>query len=179
MKELIHQYKDSLLFIVKFVGLYLVLNTVYGFYVEYYHPLADPITKIVTNHVAQGLSLFHNQIDTVPDPLEPNIHLQLDRKNVVSVFEGCNSINVMIVYLAFIIAFKGSIKSTVIFIATGLITVYTINLLRVGMLFEVAWFYPQHLYFFHKYLFTAIIYLIVFAIWYVWIQRVKSEKQYD
>jgi exosortase family protein XrtF len=179
MKELLLQYKDSLLFIAKFVGLYLVLNTAYGFFVEHYEPRPDPITEIVTRHVAFGLSLFHDQIDQVPDPLEPNIHIQLDRKNVVSVFEGCNSVNVMIVYLAFIIAFKGSRKSTIIFVVLGFVVVYLINLLRVALLFEVAWFYPQHLYFFHKYLFTGIIYLIVFAIWYFWILRVKSESHHD
>lgn len=176
MKELIKQYKDSLLFIVKFVGLYLVLNTAYGFFVEYYETRPDPITSMVTNHVAIGLSLFHDHIDTVPDLREPNIHLQLNRENVVSVFEGCNSINVMIVFISFLIAFKGSVQATVIFACLGLIAVYIINLIRVGLLFEVAYYYPQHLYFFHKYLFTGIIYLIVFAIWYVWIQRVRSEK---
>lgn len=179
MKELVHQYKDSLLFIGKFVGLYLILNTGYGFFVSSYNPSPDPITSAVTNHVSWGLSWFHDQINTVPDVREPNIHLQKDFKNVVSVFEGCNSINVMIVFIAFLIAFKGSLKSTVIFAALGLMLIYIINLFRVGLLFEVAYYYPQHLYFFHKYLFTGFIYLIVFAIWYVWIQRVRFEKQHD
>lgn len=177
MKELLHQYKDSLLFIGKFVGIYILLNTAYGFFVSYYTPAPDPITSAVTRHVAIGLSWFHDQIRMVPDSTEPNIHLQRDFKNVVSVFEGCNSINVMIVFFAFIIAFKGSVRSTIIFTVLGLLMIYIINLLRVALLFEVAYYYPQHLYFFHKYLFTAIIYLIVFAIWYIWIQRVRSQKE--
>lgn len=176
MKQLLHQYKDSLLFIARFVGLYVFLNTIYGFFVEYYDPNPDPITSTVTEHVAKVLDLFHDKINTVPDATEPNIHLQLNGKNVVSVFEGCNSVNVMIVYIAFIVAFKGSLRATVKFSLIGLLFVYFINLLRVALLFEVAWFYPQHLYFFHKYLFTAVIYLIVFIIWFQWINRVKSEK---
>jgi exosortase family protein XrtF len=176
MKELLLQYKDSLLFIVKFVVIYLVLNTVYGFYVEFYYPHPDPITIAISEQVAFLLSVFHDQILISPDPDIPNIRLLKDNYLVISVYEGCNSVNVMIVYLAFIIAFKGSIKSTFIFIMLGFVVVYLINLLRVALLFEVAWFFPQHLYFFHKYLFTGIIYLIVFAIWYAWIQRVKSEK---
>lgn len=179
MKELFKQHRDSLLFIIKFVGLYLVLNTVYGFYIEYYHPLSDPLTYSISKQVAWVLSLIQESIQAIPDPKASFVHMQMNTQTVVSVFEGCNSVNVMIVYLSFIIAFTGSGRSSMVAAIAGLIVVYLMNLIRVGLLFEVAYFYPQHLYFFHKYFFTGIIYAVVFVMWYFWIQRVKRERAHD
>jgi hypothetical protein len=51
-----------------------------------------------------------------------------------------------------------------------------INLLRILLLYEVALHFPENLYFFHKFFFTGIIYLLVFILWYFWVNEVKKWK---
>jgi exosortase family protein XrtF len=168
--------KRAVLFLLKFVGLYVVLNTIYGFVIESYKPEVDPITYMVSVHTKYLLSLFHENIQVVLSNFKPTTALKYNGITIIAVFEGCNSINVMIVFIVFIISYSGSIKSMIKFIPLGLVIIYMMNLLRVTVLFWVAYYFPNKLYFFHKYLFTAIIYLVVFGLWYEWIRRVKNES---
>lgn len=169
--------KAILFFLLKFIGLYIVLNTVYGFWIEYYSPLPDPITRVVTNHTASLLSLVHDQVTAGAVLNSPNVPLQQNGKTVVSVFEGCNSLNVMIVFVSFIVAFTGTLRKTVIFGLIGIVLIYIFNLFRVGLLFYIARYWPNNLYFFHKYLFTGLLYAMVFFLWYLWVTRIWPKKE--
>ena len=169
--------KAILFFLLKFIGLYIVLNTVYGFWIEYYAPLPDPLTKIVTHHTAGLLSLAQDNV-TVGEVLDsPNVPLQQEGRTVVSVFEGCNSLNVMIVFVSFIVAFTGTLKKTITFGIIGIVLIYMFNLFRVGLLFYIARYWPNNLYFFHKYLFTGLLYAMVFFLWYLWVTRIWPKKE--
>jgi exosortase family protein XrtF len=161
-------------FLVKFIGFYLVLNTLYGFWFESFEPRADPLTHLVTRQSAWVISLFEPDIVTEPYTNSPEVSIKQREKVVINVFEGCNSINVMIVFLSFIVAFAGQWKDTLAFSAASLLLIYLLNLARVILLFFVAKYYPNSLYFFHKYLFTGGIYLVVFVLWYLWIQKFRK-----
>src|SRR5690606_28966990 len=95
---------------------------------------------------------------------------------IVNVFEGCNGVNVMIVFLGFLIAFGGPLRSFVFFIPAGLVIIHACNLLRISLLFDLAVKNSTQFYYFHKYFFTASLYLIVFGLWAYWIRR-SNEKQ--
>ncbi|HZY79666.1 MAG TPA: exosortase family protein XrtF [Cyclobacteriaceae bacterium] len=168
--------KAIILFLVKFIGLYIILNTIYGFWIDHYSPLPDPVTKVVTNQTVALISLTEDNVVVGEAVASPNVPIRQDGKTVVSVFEGCNSLNVMFVFLAFIVAFTGSAKKTVVFGVAGLVIIYMVNLIRVGLLFYIARYYPGNLYFFHKYLFTALLYVLVFILWYFWVTKIWPNK---
>jgi len=173
---MIKQYKPALLFLAKYVVLYLVLNTAYAWFIQYHLPDADPVTETVTRHTARLLSLIENDLAVVSVEGSKYVPIQKSGITVVEVFEGCNSVNVMIVFIAFLFAFKGTWKLTVKFLTVGLIVIYLINLFRVAGLYAIALHFPESLYFFHKFFFTGVIYLVVFALWYVWIQKVRGQS---
>jgi len=175
MKSVLQEYKPALIFLVVFVGLYLLLNTLYGVFITAYHPAADPITRMVSNHVAWLLNIFHDDVVARSFPGSQSIRIMLADKRIINVFEGCNSVNVMIVYVAFLFAFKGKPKDMLYAGLIGIGVVYLMNLLRVMLLFEVALNFPDYLYFFHKFLFTGFIYLVVFVMWYYWIRHVRKH----
>lgn len=175
MRSILHEYRPALIFLVVFIGLYLVLNTVYGLFITSFLPGADSVTKVVTQQVAYVLSFFHEEISVMPDDTSRFIPILLSGTVIVNVFEGCNGINVMIVYLSFLIAFRGTWKNTLYVGFGGIVIIYIMNLLRVGLLFEVALNFPNQLYFFHKFLFTGFIYAVVFVIWYYWIRHVRRS----
>jgi exosortase family protein XrtF len=170
------EQKAILFFLLRFIGLYLVLNTAYGFWITRYEPLADPITKIVTHQTAALVSLTEEDIEVRDSLKNAYVPIYQNGKAVISVFEGCNSLNVMFVFLSFVIAFTGTWKNTLLFCLAGIVLIYIFNLGRVGSLFYIAKYYPDNLYFFHKYLFTGVIYALVFFLWYIWMKKIWPKK---
>jgi exosortase family protein XrtF len=170
MKDILIKYKPALRFLGIFVGLYLLLNTFYGLWIQHYYPQVDPFTVSIAKQVAALLTLFGQEFSANAEIASANVALWLNNQVVVYVFEGCNGINVMIVYLSFLVAYKGRTRQFLLFFFGGLTLIYLLNLVRVGLLAEVALFYPEQLYFFHKYLFTGFIYAVVFVLWYYWVK---------
>lgn len=169
----IKENKPAILFLLTFVGLYLMLNTLYGFYVSSFFSQPDPVTIFVSKQVAWLLSIWDDTVTYAFKDGYKNVIIKNSYRTVIEVFEGCNSINVMIVFVSFMAAFRGKLISTVLFSLLGLVVVYSMNLLRVAMLYVIEINWPRYLYFFHKYLFTAIIYSAVFLLWFIWAKKVK------
>lgn len=171
---MIKEYKPALLFLLKYVVVYLVLNSLYALFVSAHNPAPDPATIAVSNQTAFVLEAFYSNVTTLVTSDYPSVPLLLNGTQIVDVYEGCNSINVMIVFMAFIVAFKGPLKASIWFSLLGLVIIYVVNLMRVSALFYVAINFPSSMYFFHKFVFTGGIYAIVFGLWYVWIAKVKQ-----
>ncbi len=167
--------KQAILFLVIFIAVYVGLNTLYGVFIQFYLPATDPITIAVTGQVSLLLSWIDPSISSSVNRTSNFVNVSNSQRIVLSVFEGCNGINVMIVFLAFLIAFRGSFKLTAKFMLVGIFSIYCLNLLRVAGLYFVELYFQQYMYFFHKYFFTGILYCLVFTLWYVWTKLVKRE----
>ncbi|MBS1490501.1 MAG: exosortase family protein XrtF [Bacteroidetes bacterium] len=174
--KLITENKKSLFFLVTFVGSYLVLNTLYGFYIQHYYPGSDPFTRAVSAQVVWVLSLFDSSVAAFPSQFSEYIPIANDRENMIYVFEGCNSLNVMIVYISFLLAFKGTSRLFILFAGMGTAVIYVLNVARIVLLYAVAFYFPERLYFFHKYLFTVFIYIAVFVLWFFWVKQVRKKS---
>jgi exosortase family protein XrtF len=173
--DVLKQNKAAIYFLLVFVALYLILNTIYGFFVEAYLPNPDPITISVSKQVVFALSWWDESVAYHVKEGTKNVGVSNNYRHVLNVFEGCNGLNVMIVFISFLIAYKGKIRMTFVFGLVGLVIIHVINLGRVALLYAVEIYLPRYLYFFHKYLFTGIIYAVVFFMWYVWAKSVKRE----
>ena len=175
-KDFFKQNKKAIRFLLVFVGLYVLLNTAYGFFIQSYNPTCDPITYFVAKEVVWFLSLFDSSVNGFPSAFNVYVAIANSKESVIDVFEGCNGINVMIVYISFLVAFNGSLRLLTKYVAIGFVAIHLLNLLRVALLYGVAIHFPNQLYFFHKYLFTGIIYVIVFILWFYWVRDVKNEQ---
>jgi len=169
-------FKPTIFFLLRFLGLYLVGNLMYGFYVTHYEPGPDPLTYSVTEQTAYFLDLLGWPNEVLPQLVLPTVTIMYHRVAVVSVYEGCNGLNVMIIFAAFLFAFGPINKSMTWFILVGLIIIHLSNLLRIGLLFLVALYRPHYLYFSHKYFFTAFIYGFVFILWMIWVRYFSKKK---
>jgi exosortase family protein XrtF len=173
---MIKEYREAIIFLVKYIMIYVVLNTAYSYYVDHYSPDADPLTVLVTHHTKILLSFFDPIVDY--HVLKGNMNVPVTRSGdtVMMVYEGCNSINVMIVFLAFIISFKGPLRLFIRYFLLGVLAVYLINLFRLMGLYAISLHSPDNFYFFHKFFFTGVIYTVVFVIWYFWMTDVKRWR---
>jgi exosortase family protein XrtF len=170
MKEL----KPAFRFLAVFVGLYIVLNVLYGLWIASYGNRADALTELVTDQTSFLLNVLGEDTFTRPKPNRAAISIVADSNVVLSVFEGCNSINVMIVFVSFVFAFGGERKKIAWFLPLGMGIVYVANLIRVMVLYFVAAYWKEYFYYMHKYVLTALLYLIVFILWWWWIEKVSG-----
>ena len=118
-------------------------------------------------------------MQAVVSPIEPIVLLKNQQRTMLRVFEGCNGLNVMIVFISFIIAFGGRAKQVIVFLVAGCVLLHIFNLLRIILLYFTASYRPSFFYYFHKYFFTAILYLVVFGLWFVWVEWVQMKLKRD
>lgn len=176
MKQILLEFKPTILFLVKFIGIYVTGNLLYGVYVTAWYPDADPATRWVTHQTAQVLRLSGWPAVANDALHKPTTVISSQGVEIVSVFEGCNGLNVMVIFLAFVLAFGPYRKAMAWFIPLGIVLIHLTNLLRIGLLFLVTIYFPRSLYFAHKYLFTAFIFLVVFVLWIWWVKRYSPRS---
>ena len=171
------EFRPAFIFLGKFLGLYIVGNLLYGLYIKAYNPVADPVTWAVTAQTSACLNILGSQISLIQDAFKPSIGMIENEESVISVFEGCNGLNVMIIFVAFVVAFGGPRKAMLWFIPVGLLVIHIVNLLRIGLLYYTAQYYAHYFYYVHKYFFTAILYFIIFALWALWVIRYNGKTR--
>ncbi len=176
MRALIQHYRGPLLFLLKFAGVYVLGNLVYGLYIHSYYPLVDPITSFISSNTVSLLNFLEYDVTPVPDAHAPYVALLVGERTTISVFEGCNGVNVFIIYLAFILAFSGKRKDFYTFFFIGAITIHIANLARILLLFFVSENLQDYFYFMHKFVFTGVIYIVVFYMWYLWVRTVMRNQ---
>jgi exosortase family protein XrtF len=170
------EFRPSFLFLGKFLAIYFVFNIIYGIYVESYGSNADGITWWVSRQTTAILHTLGYEAGARPVASDPKVALLNGNDVVVNLFEGCNGINIMILFMAFIVAFSGKIRDMLWFIPAGFVFIHLANLGRIVLLYWVAETKPHYMYFTHKYLFTAIIYGAIFILWVIWVLKFSKLK---
>jgi exosortase family protein XrtF len=170
----IREFRPTIIFLIKFLILYLIGNLVYGWYVKYYHPAPDPVTHEVTRQT--GMLLQWIGWPVIIQDHQATTVIICEGKSILSVYEGCNGLNTTIIFAAFIIAFGPISRSILWFIPFGALLIHLSNLTRISLLFYVWQVSPEYMYFAHKYLFTAALYLVVFVLWVWWVRNFSDTK---
>lgn len=173
---LLKEFKPALIFLAKFLAIYFIGNILYGVYVESYDQAPDDVTRWVTAQTSWLLDKtgYHSAYQDVPGMLK--VAMKEGDDTVLHVFEGCNGLNVMIVFVAFLFAFGGPAKWLTVFLPSGLVIIHLFNLLRIGLLYHLAVNNSTHFYYYHKYFFTATLYLVVFGLWTVWVVCFNEKR---
>ncbi|HEU5290304.1 MAG TPA: exosortase family protein XrtF [Cyclobacteriaceae bacterium] len=170
MRELIPAFR----FLAIFVGLYFGLNLLYGLWIYSYGTQVDAATSAVTRQSSVLLNLFGEKTSIALKLSSPSISILNPSGVVVNVFEGCNGLNVMIVFVAFLFAFSEQKKKITWFLPLGLLIIYIANIGRVMALYYVAEYWKAYFYYVHKYVLTAFLYALVFVLWWFWIEKISG-----
>ena len=165
---MLNEFKPALFFVGKFMLIYFVGNILYGLYVESYGDRADHLTTWVTEQTIVLLNNIGESTEAYANETEPKVHILDNERVVLSIYEGCNGLNVIVIFIAFVVAYGGRLKNIIWFSVSGIVVIHIMNLTRIVLLYFVAQYYPNFMYFTHKYLFTGFIYAVVLALWYWW-----------
>ena len=174
--------KPVILFLIKFFVTYFLLFTAYSIYLQKNQVKTSvfacaPITETVAEHTKVVAKWLGYHIYTEQHNRELSIKLIVGGNYTARVIEGCNSISVIILFLAFIIAFSGKFKTTFLFGLIGSLLIYGINILRIIILSLLLYKYPQFQEPLHMLVFPAIIYGFVFVLWIIWVRHFSNHKR--
>lgn len=172
MRALLIRYKSVLQFILTFLFVYFFMAFSYNLYLYYsvgtaYYP--DYITNIVSRQIQELLIFSGYETQVLPHPDERSMKLIVNGKYLARVIEGCNSVSVIILFISFVIAFSGRIKTTFFFVLSGSVLIYIVNLIRIVILSIALYHYPWRSEILHSVVFPAIIYGVVFLLWMLWV----------
>lgn len=180
---MLKEFKPVIFFLLKFAVSGGVLIFLYNLYLQQYHQFdqPDPYSVFVADSVVSVQQWLGFQSLNKIDPSNPWIWVMLDKKWASYINEGCNAISIMIMFVAFVIAFsKGWIK-TILYIIGGLFVIQLMNIARIVLLNWIFVFHSDYGKMAHDYLFPAIIYGTIVLLWIIWVKyfALKIEKKPD
>lgn len=162
-----------MLFLGKFALTYLLLTFIYQLYLNQFDVKAnevDGFTQSVAEQSKQVLLSF-NDSHTEFHPTQPSIKLFYREKFVARIIEGCNALSVIILFIAFVVAFTGKWKSTILFIIGGSLLIHVLNIARIALLAIALYHYPGWEPMLHGVIFPLFIYSVVFMLWVIWVNK--------
>lgn len=177
LKTIIQKNKAVIKFLLFFFGTYIVFALLYQAYLKYvtwenYFP--DYVTHKVAEQSYQVIDFLGYETYINKSAKLPQMQLWVKEKPVVRIIEGCNSISVIILFLAFIVAFHKGFKKTLFFILFGSILIYVLNIIRIALLTLGLYYYPEYRDLLHDIIFPLFIYGVVFLLWLYWIKNYKK-----
>jgi exosortase family protein XrtF len=172
----ITEFRPAVLFLAKFLGFYLVGSLLYGLYVNGYDPRPDPVTHWVTEQTAIALQYTGHSVEVTNHTSKATTAIRFNKRSIVSVYEGCNGINIVIIFIGFLIAFGPWKTPLLLASVVGVAIIHIFNVIRIAGLFLITLYKPGWSYFTHKYLFTAVIYAVVFFLWIAWVRYVSVKN---
>jgi exosortase family protein XrtF len=172
LKKYLILYKPFLLFLGTFFFTYILLTFLYQFFLDSYERgNADAITRLVAQNSEILLSRFDKSVFILEDSKEPFFTLYFHQKGLVRIVEGCNGISLIILFISFVVAFSGNLKNTLLFVFSGSLLIYVLNVLRIAVLSILIYRFPNQLHLLHGVLFPLVIYSAVFMLWIVWVNK--------
>lgn len=131
----------------------------------------DAITVGVAKQSVAVLSWFDSQSYSMPHLREPSVKVFYKNKYISRIIEGCNAVSVIILFIAFVIAFSGKLKNTIVFILLGSALIYVLNIFRIVILCMAMYSFPEYQNFLHGVFFPLFIYGVVFILWIIWVNK--------
>lgn len=177
---MVNKYKNTVRFLVKFFAVYFILFGLYSYYLQQTqqkNPFqCAPITGTVAKQTVGMLNFLGYTTSYVQHDEELSIKVLVNNNYVARVIEGCNSISLIILFVAFILAFPGKLVTALIFSIIGGIFIYVINVFRIVFLTIMLHKYPNQQELLHSLVFPAIIYGTIFLLWVVWVNKFSTIK---
>jgi len=172
LKKYLQQFKPFLVFISTFFAAYIILTLVYRLYLNNFETNdIDGITNIVGQNVDQLMRLFNCDVKIVKSISNPSLQLWYNNKYTLRIIEGCNAVSVIVLFISFITAFSGKLKTTIYFILFGVFLIYVLNIIRIALLAVLLFRFPEKEHILHGVLFPLIIYGLVFILWVFWVNK--------
>ncbi|MES2485342.1 MAG: exosortase family protein XrtF [Bacteroidota bacterium] len=170
--------KPFFIFLLKFGGTYIVLSVFYWLYLNQYDAAAnevDGVTHLVARQSVAMARFLGEDATIMPHQTEASYRFFINQKALVRVVEGCNAVSVMILFVAFIVAFSSTAKRTLLYITSGLIILHILNVMRIALLSMGLYYYKEWGSVLHDVVFPLFIYGVVVVLWIAWVSKFRGN----
>ena len=174
------------LFLLKAVLLFVFWKVIYLCFLTPGPTHISPFTYNVGELTAKGLNLF-TQSHSYRSKTEMGIDQDFNYKPIhvlqqsvyflnnklVGIYDGCNALDLFVLYAGFIICMPAPIKKRIFFIVGGTALIFIVNILRcMGITFMIQ-YYPRQANFAHHFVFVFIVYALIIALWLIFANNIK------
>ena len=167
------QNKKPLLFILKMLGLFLMMYCIYEFIIIKYTNIDGYLIEVIIRQAGYLLELSgYKLLD--PNPLYTS-HIGIEGTSGVIVGNTCDGLSLFILFACFVFIFKGKLWFKLLYSVLGILIIHFFNVIRVYALALIVKYSPESLEFHHSYTFTLFIYTVIFILW---ILKVKLYSKY-
>ncbi|MGB2128804.1 MAG: exosortase family protein XrtF [Flavicella sp.] len=175
------KHKRVFLFLINFFVTYLIGIVMYNTYLNKFQQhttgfVCDPITVSVAEHTRNFINFLGFTSFYTPHVSEYSLNFYVNDVLLVRIIEGCNSVSVIVLFVAFIVAFRTRLLPTLFYLLAGSFLIYGINILRIAFIILIMRKYPSLTDFSHDILFPLIIYGFVFILWVLWVNYFSTSK---
>ena len=143
----------------------------YGVLTFLYKLYLNQFDDLLSNQMQYILELLNFDCQLKMHETESSVKVILNQVYISRVVEGCNAVSVMILFAAFVVAFSGRLKHTLLFIIAGVLIIHVLNILRIVLLNIALLYYPAYQEILHGVVFPAFIYGVVFGLWVIWVNK--------
>ena len=154
-------------------------------YVYILQPLTFP-DKILTRSIGEGTIFFINLFGKsslkkaycINSKYGGEVILVRNNHSILRIGDACNGLELMLIYAGVIALLPGTTQKKTLFISIGFIALMIANMLRCAGLEWVYEFYRPLFETTHHYLFTLVMYVLIFAGWALYINKgLINEKR--
>ena len=178
LEKYFKNYRPFLLFLLKFLGCYVILILFYQMYLNQFDPKVfetDGFTSLVASQTKTILLALGFNVELIPHLSEPSMRVLINGKAIVRIVEGCNAISIMILFVSFIISFSGKFWQTITFVFLGLLLIHVLNVFRIVLLTIGLLYHKKYEHLMHDIIFPLFIYGVVFGLWILWVNKFSKN----
>lgn len=170
--------KAIIQFFIRLSVLFTVWFFVYGLFLGPARVIDKPVTNIITITVVKCVNFLSPSTPSVSwakdDTIAGRNFLTVNNKEVFGIWDVCNGVDLMFIYISIIVLLPYSIKRKIIFSIGGIIAIILGNIIRVCSLYFIYVYQKSAFDFSHHYLFTILMYVLIFYGWLLFIKKKKS-----
>lgn len=176
------------LFLLKGILLLIVWKVLYLALLLPGRTIDAPLTNIVGKITASGLNFItrtqnywsKNELAKDRDADFNLIWVQqqsvyFNHNKLVGIYDGCNALELFVLYAGFIICMPGSLKRKLFYVGIGTLIIFAVNILRcVGIAYIIQYF-PKQADFAHHFVFVFIVYAVIIVLWLLFTRTQNNE----
>ena len=178
-------------FLLRSLLLFIIWKGIYLAFFAFPRTLDKPLTNLVGKHSAWLLNYLNssnhytaNEMIAVTQfegqiQIAPVSRIDLNGKKIMFIADGCNGLELFILYVGFILAMPSKAKRKFFFIPLGLIVIHCINTLRCVGLSTLVVHWKAYFDLAHHYIFKMVVYATIFLLWVKFSEGISFKKELD
>lgn len=163
------------LFVLKAVVFFVSWQLLYHFLLQPYRVPDSFLTDITGIATEKLYALFYNNVGFHSDGYK--VLILINGQKVVGIADPCNAFEIYILYIAFLVCYPANVKRRLRYILVGLPILFMFNIVRAAAITWLNIYKKGWVDFSHHYLFTSIMYFIVFLLWLRFTKKANDEME--